>query len=386
MTTIQRGRSPAPGKPRARRLFIDWARGLAVLCMIEHHSFDAWMPVSFHGSAPDRLFRFLGGNAAPSFLFLAGLAVVLGLEGQLSRGTPRFEAALASARRGGWILLGAYLFRFQEWALAFGGSPPESMLRIDILNCIGIALVLVALCWALAATLPGRALVFALLCSAVFFAAPHVWAAPLSGWPQLLADYVHGTPPRALFPLFPWLGYAFAGALCGLPFAWIRGARDPAGAETRLVFGLGAGSVALWFAVLYLDRLPGTVFAQLNWWKTSPAYALLRCCSVLWILCLCWGVEKAFARFWARLPTGPLAMLGRHSLVVYWVHVEIVYGRWTWPLRGKLSLGQASAFLALLLASQVALAYFVDPVKAAIKRLWGAAGSAPAAAQPLVPE
>src|ERR1041385_8988033 len=63
-----------------RRRYIDWMRGVAVLCMIEHHTFDAFLDPSLHGSAWDRTFRFVGGVAAPGFLFLAGLSLALALE------------------------------------------------------------------------------------------------------------------------------------------------------------------------------------------------------------------------------------------------------------------------------------------------------------------
>ena len=56
-----------------RRRDIDWMRGIAVLCMIEHHTFDAFLRAELHGTTADRVFRFIGGLAAPGFLFLANL-------------------------------------------------------------------------------------------------------------------------------------------------------------------------------------------------------------------------------------------------------------------------------------------------------------------------
>ena len=353
---------------KQRRLFIDWMRGLAVLCMIEHHSFDAWLKPELHGSAYDRLFRFLGGVAAPSFLFLAGLAIVLMLEGQLAKGVGRSAAAWGAAKRGGLIFLGAYLFRFQEWALAFGAAPATDLLRIDVLNAIGIGLILVSLLWGALPSLPARAVGFAVAAGLVAALAPVVWSASLSGVPQIVSDYLRGKPPRALFPLFPWTAHAFAGALVGLGFARVRRAANPVKAEAQYVLGwLAGGSIVLWFATRFLDGLPGQLYSQLDWWQTSPAYFLLRTCSSIWILAGCWAVERAFAPFWSRLPAGPLVTLGRHSLIIYWVHVELVYGRWFWRSRGHLDLQTAAlCFLAVLL-SQIALAYSIVPVSGWLK-------------------
>lgn len=353
--------SAAPRAPRARRLFIDWARGVAVLCMIEHHAFDAWMPDSFHGSAPDRLFRYLGGVAAPTFLFLAGLAMALMMEGGLARGQTRSQAMWVAVRRGLWIFLAAHLFRFQQWILWWGAAPWTDLVRIDVLNCIGLALVFTALVWWLGPTRLWRGGLLGLACAAVVLAAPLVWAADLSHLPVLLVDYLKGTPPRALFPLFPWVAFAFAGAIPGLLLARTREAKDPDEAERIFMLRATAACLGLWVVTRVVDHLPFTLYANLEWWRTSPAYFVLRSCSELWLLTACFVVERAFRPFWAsRKAPGPLLLLGRHSLLIYWVHIEIVYGRWFWGVRGKMSLAVAGAWVVAVMAAMVLLAWAVE--------------------------
>ena len=331
-----------------RRLYIDWMRAVAVLCMIEHHTFDAFLLPALRGSRPDRFFRFMGGVAAPAFLFLAGLAVVLMLERR-----PDWRKA---ARRGLWILLGAYLFRFQEWALWFGAARLSDLLRLDILNVIGVALVLVALVWgAFRKLVPSAAFVaFAALALVVALVTPALWAAPLAGLPVLLADYLRGRSEHALFPLFPWLAHAFAGAAVGVLIA--RSKLDEALFMRRLA--LGAAAVAA--LTLALDALPVQLFAQGDWWSTSPAYFLLRTCSNVLLLCACWLVERRVQ----PASAGLMARLGRHSLIIYWVHIEVVYGRWFWRARGTLDLPHGALALCGVLAMMVALVYLIEPVKA----------------------
>lgn len=43
------------------------------------------------------------------------------------------------------------------------------------------------------------------------------------------------------------------------------------------------------------------------------------------------------AAYWS-LAWRSLERFGRSSLLVYWIHVELVYGYATWPLHGRLSL------------------------------------------------
>jgi uncharacterized membrane protein len=337
-----------------RRRDIDWMRGIAVLCMIEHHTFDAFLRADLHGSLPDRVFRFVGGLAAPGFLFLAGLAMALALEKQAAKGLSRREAALAGVRRGLWILFGAYVFRFQEWAFAFGSSPATDILRIDVLNCIGIALVAVSLVWW---GCGARILGFLATAALAILLTPKMSAADLSAWPRHVADYVNGTQPSALFPLFPWIAHAFTGAAAGLALSRTR-------SEPRLMAVMAGLALAAWL-------LPQPA----HWSDAAPAVFLLRDGLALGLLAACWLADRLLP---ATSASGPLLVLGRHSLLVYWVHVELVYGRWFWRSRGTLGLARGALAVALVAASMLVLAYAVEAFRALRRPARPAAALSPA--------
>jgi hypothetical protein len=46
----------------------------------------------------------------------------------------------------------------------------------------------------------------------------------------------------------------------------------------------------------------------------------------------------------------PLEKLGRSSLFVYWIHVELVYGYAAWPIRHRLKLWEAAGAYAIFCA------------------------------------
>jgi uncharacterized membrane protein len=321
-----------------RRRDIDWMRGIAVLCMIEHHTFDAFLRADLHGSPADRVFRYIGGLAAPGFLFLAGLAMARALEKQTTKGVSRRDAALGGVKRGLWIVAGAYLFRIQEWAFAFGGSPATDILRIDVLNCIGVALVLVSLLF----WLSPRLVFFLAAAAAVVLATPAVSAADLSLLPRHLADYLNGPQPRALFPLFPWIAHAFTGAAAGLALARSR-------SEVRTVALFAGLAFAAWL-------LPQPAV----WSDAAPAVFLLRDGLAVGLLSACWLADRFLPK---SLSGGPLLLMGRHSLLIYWVHIEIVYGRWFWRTRGTLGIPQAALGLALVIAAMYVLARLVESIQ-----------------------
>src|ERR1044072_9234583 len=95
--TRSMSRTPAwivPGyNPRvSRRAYIDWARGIAVLLMIEAHTVDAWRRGADRHCVMFRDAIVLGGCAAPLFLWLAGLGFALSATRPLERTDSRAAA------------------------------------------------------------------------------------------------------------------------------------------------------------------------------------------------------------------------------------------------------------------------------------------------------
>ena len=127
----------------SRRGYLDWLRGVAVLIMVEAHLFDAWVRVIDRSERPYQWAMVVGGFSAPLFLFLAGVAMALAAGSRLRKGLTASETA-AIARRRGWQILGlAFLFRLQSFIIS-GGPFPQTLLKVDILNVMGLSMVLAA--------------------------------------------------------------------------------------------------------------------------------------------------------------------------------------------------------------------------------------------------
>jgi uncharacterized membrane protein len=103
----------APPPPPKRKLWLDWQRGLAVLFMIQFHILDAW--ISPGGKVgQEGLFTaltWIGGLAAPGFIYMAGLSQALSDEAQARKGGDPVARRRAAIGRGLWLLGIAYLFR-----------------------------------------------------------------------------------------------------------------------------------------------------------------------------------------------------------------------------------------------------------------------------------
>src|SRR2546423_15428039 len=80
---------------------------------------------------------------------------------------PTAEIASITIRRGAEIFVLGLLFRVQEFVIALGWAPWSDLLRVDILNTIGLSMMLMGLvCWAVLATRGGPHSELALVLSA----------------------------------------------------------------------------------------------------------------------------------------------------------------------------------------------------------------------------
>jgi uncharacterized membrane protein len=382
--------------PNSRLAYVDWMRGLACVLMFQTHCYDSWL-----GQAARHTTFFmwsqLGGTLpAPLFLFLAGISFALVTDKLFKKGLSANQIAQSTIRRGAEIFGLGLLFRLQEFLLGWGGAPWTDLLRVDILNTIGMSMMLMGVvCWAVHGNLRRRSVEsphpnvhhpsgpkpgppaapvakgatlgwctqLAMAASAlgvglcIALLTPLLWSIwRPRGLPWPLESYINGvhnlgTPQAWLFPIFPWSAFAFVGLALGflLQSEWAR----QRGAAPFLLAGVGGvGVICL---ARWLDARPGQLYPVYDFWHTSPNFFLIRVGLLLIIL--------ASAYVWCRWGAGqwgfsPLIQLGQTSLLVYWVHIEFVYGGFSILTKRVQSirsatLGLLTIFLAMLLLSVV---------------------------------
>jgi uncharacterized membrane protein len=332
-------RSTAQSAER-RAAYIDWARGIAVLLMIEAHTLDAWTRLSARGSTAFAYATMAAGFAAPLFLWLAGLAIPLAAASALRRGASRRTAAEQVCKRGLEIFVLAFLFRLQAFTLT-PGAHPISLFRVDILNIMGPAIVGCGLLWICLESTSVLVVAYCVSATAIAMATPLVRAAALiSALPVWVQWYIRPAADNTTFTAFPWVGFAFAGAAVG---TLIAKASDVS-TQRRLFAILGVAGVVLVGVGFLAASLP-SIYAASSFWTTSPTYFAIRAGTMTAALVVMYAVDSALAQ------KGGLALalerFGRSSLFVYWIHVELVYGYASWPLRRRLPLwGTAMAYVA----------------------------------------
>jgi hypothetical protein len=334
-------------------------RGLACLLMFQTHCYDSWLGGEARKSSFLTWSQLGGTLPAPLFLFLAGISFAYVTDKLIRKNMSPGEITRSMSRRGAEILVFGLLFRLQEFLIAWGWAPKSDLLRVDVLNMIGISMIMMALVCGLALRVASQSRQrVVLVCAAIGSSAlialvtPPLWTTWRPTWlPWPLESYIDGchnlgSPQPWLFPIFPWSAIAFAGLAAGfLLFSeWARAH------VAHAVVISGISGAALVLIARGFDRSRIQLYAVYDYWHTSPNFLITRV-GILLVIAL---LSYAWCR-WGLATRGfsPLIQLGQTSLLVYWVHIEFVYGRFSiLPKRSvairTASLGLLTIFLMML--------------------------------------
>jgi uncharacterized membrane protein len=344
-----------------RRLsYIDFLRGLACLGMFIDHSYDSWLRPDLRATEFFRYSQIVGAIPAPLFLFLAGISSALVTEKLRQKGVTRNIIAKQAILRGAEIFGLGLLFRIQEYILGYRWVPWTDLFRVDILNILGLSMICMGLlCWLTSASTQeiarARGIAASLLCATLIaLLTPPLWTTARPRFlPWVLESYINGVhtqnePQHWLFPIFPWSAFAFVGLAVGFLLFTDFAKQN----ETRFFFyTCVAGAAACILAVL-LDRLPIRFYSVYDYWHSDPIFLLLRCGGLLLLMFLAF----AWCRWgWPKNHFSPLVQMGNTSLLIYWVHIEFVYGRLSFLPKHRCSIPLATLGLCIIFLAMLAL-------------------------------
>jgi uncharacterized membrane protein len=332
-------------KTSARRLeYLDWVRGLGAVIMLQGHAFHSFLKPELRGSGPYMLSQFVGGMPPAIFLFLTGVTLAFLMDSTERKGlTPR-ERVSTAFRRSGYLFLLAFAFRFQLWLFAWP-APWTDLLRVDILNCMGMAIAAMSVMAVLRTAERARWCAIAGL--AIAFGSPVISQMNWSGVPSLVRNYI--IPDYNFFSFFPWAAYLAFGMSVGSIIRTI-----PTEATGRAMRWAALAGGVLILASHYAARLPYSIYAKSEFWLNSPAQVLTKQGVTFLLL--------AAAFLWTRhVSKGGwswVRQLGITSLLVYWVHIELVYGRWLWFFKNGLTVPETMLIALSIILLMVALSTF----------------------------
>jgi uncharacterized membrane protein len=347
MTAVESIPVESSPKPAARGLnnrdsggrltFLDWTRGLAVVIILQGHVFDSFAKADLRDDGPFVLSQFLGGIGPAVFLVLTGVTLAFLMDRREKQGLPALDRWKAALRRAGYLYGLAILFRIQLWLFGYPQSPFTELFKVDILNCMGLAIAAMSVMAIF--TTAERIRLCAVLGALIAGASPVISSLDWS-WmaPQISAYFV---PSYKYFAFFPWAAFIAFGMSIGSILRVAKAEQMNRIMQWGALLGFG-----LILGGQYFSGLPYSLYPKSEFWLDSPGLIVIKLGVVLLML--------AFAFVWTEFAVGNsfswVRQFGTTSLIVYWVHIELVYGRWFGPWKTNLNNWQCAVYAVVLIA------------------------------------
>jgi uncharacterized membrane protein len=304
-----------------RIIFIDLLRAFAVLQMVQGHTTDVLLADSYRDLTNPlfSVWHFMRGMTAPIFLFTAGtvFTYLFRLVKIPFNDNPR---VLKGIKRSLLLVALGYLLRYPTPTIVdFSGVSDLSwtiFLAVDVLQLIGISLFFIILLAYLSEKIRSNDYLIFGAAAVLFFAIYPLFERIewLNIFPHFIASYFYsGTGSQ--FPLFPWAGYVIAGGVLGSYLA-----KNPMIFKTP-IFSLKLGIAG---GIILLLSFAGDMLYdsnQANYWLRDYNIIMLRFGFVLMLTSFVSLISltiNSIPKF--------LILVGRNTLLIYIVHLMILYG------------------------------------------------------------
>lgn len=319
----------SPPLPK-RLLAVDLARVIAILFMVQGHALDVLLDPAYRQGFLWDKWLYLRGLTAPTFFMLSGFSFIVATSRHWESHLEFSGPVIKRLRRFMSFVLLGYLMHVPfrtvhdvKWIDAAGW---QSWFQVDVLQCIGLSLAALQLLVFATKTLKRFAAVVAGVAAFIVMLTPVAWnLATASRMPAWLGAYFTGFT-GSFFPLFPWSGYVFFGAVLG--YGYLQLSSRPQGFPVSALLGLGAALIATSVA---FQALPIQIYHHIDYWRDSPNLFLAK---TGWVCLVLSALIYLTQRI--RLPEKPIQALAQESLTIYFVHICILYGSlWNSGLRQR---------------------------------------------------
>lgn len=297
-------------------------RGFAVIVMVMGHTIDSVLSNESRTTELFRLYDAVRGFTAPVFLFVAGMAFMLvtqkkwalykSLSPELGRRVLKILLLLVV----GYALHFPF-FSFAKLVTAATPADLAMLFQVDVLHCVAASLLILQLMVFFSPSPRVFTLTVLVVTTAGILLTPLVWGMDFAHiLSPALAPYFN-QQQISIFPLFPFAGFLFCGAIAGHLFL----AAQSDGRERQFFSNMLRLSILSAACGIVFDLLPVTLYPPHDYWKSSPDFFLVRL-SIVFLLTALFFFARSLPEFISR----NAVVLGKSSMLVYVVHLVGVYG------------------------------------------------------------
>ena len=308
-------------KEKSRFLFVDLLRGWALLVMIEVHVFNVFLLPELKSTSWFNVLNFINGLVAPSFLFISGFAFAISTRGKTSD-LRKFDYAFwKKLGRILLIILAGYSLHLPILSLRrlmhfYSKETLISFYNVDVLQCIGIGLLFLFLLKLIIKSDKIYNIILFVCFVLSVFLSPLVWRTDLTLYMNIpLANYFNSMN-GSFFPVFPWIGFLLAGAVC---CKFYIEARENDKEKNIIIIFVISGLILAIIGHIFISPSLNIYTCE---HKANPFFFIQRLGYVLCLLGACWYYIEL-----RKTKTSFVIEVGRESLIVYWLHLQLIYRR-----------------------------------------------------------
>lgn len=340
-------------------------RAFAVLMMIQGHTVDTFLADEYRttDSMVYSIWYTLRGFTAPIFMFTAGLifTYLLKIDDYNFLKNPRIKKGLKRA----FMLIGiGYLLRYPTYRIFdfthVSKGQWDIFFAVDALHLIGFGMLSIIAITFLSKRLHlSINLLFIIIIMFLLLVSPIVNKVEWNNFlPQYLSSYLTRSY-GSLFPLFPWLVYVLAGGLLGNYLYKNHGVYY----KKRFLFILSAIGISFIFTSFIFFRIEAAVHEEMKYWFFSNGMILLRVGYVI----LLNGIIAFIVRKFNSIPE-IIKETGKNTLMLYVIHVVILYGSAWFPgfykyFSRSFSTLETLAAVILMLTAMLEVVYYSIKIK-----------------------
>jgi uncharacterized membrane protein len=306
-------------KEKVRYTFIDLLRGWAIILMIEPHVFNTFLLPNLKQTGWFSVVSFINGLIAPAFLFVSGFVFEISSGSKLDD-MRKFKLPFWKKlwRIISIILIGYALhLPYKSLSKIINKSTPEqlqSFFAVDVLQCIGVGLLVL---FALRLIIRSDKIYHYILIGLTIIVTA---ISPIFRKTEF-TDYLHPVFANyfnrlngSLFPVFPWLNFILAGAIFSKYF--LDAASN--GKEEKFIKATTFTGIVMLLTghLFYSGLFPGSLTSILP----NPVFFIERLGYVLVFTSLCWYYAK-----WRNTKQSFVLDASRESLLIYWLHLLVIY-------------------------------------------------------------
>lgn len=332
---------PSDKKPRLK--FIDMARSIAILLMLQGHfialtyqeyqpMFDALKANGTSGNIFFDLFVKIRGFTAPLFFTITGLvfAYLLTKNSAHTKNVSFFknERVKKGVKRAFTIILWAYFIQINlKYILYYlRGNLPKEFLAFHILQAISIGILLLLLIFGIHKFIKRGSMILYYFIAGVLIFTFYTFIESMgkgeyfpANAPMIIQNMFHG--PKSIFPIFPWIGYVMFGGMLG---TMLNKYQEHVSKKWFPYATMGFGILLYFFGICFgklLDLLNMQSHSSMHLEFEKNAWVYGRLAEVIILLAILMLIERYF-----KIKESLFLKIGQNTLPIYILHVIILSG------------------------------------------------------------